>query len=160
QEHPTGLLPALNLARARAIRVRVLPVAKSDAENLDRFAALFSPSTRLVAVSAVTTETGVRLPFPERCQLAAERAIPASLDPARAGGQLPLDLHASGCAFAAASGSKWLLGPLGTAFFYFRRDWIDRLKVAWTGSHAGTIDRRESGGVEEWKSRSSEPVPP
>jgi selenocysteine lyase/cysteine desulfurase len=150
QEHPTGLLPALNLALARGIRVRVLPVANSDAENLDRFAALLSPSARLVAVSAVTTETGVRLPFSEMCGLAAEREIPVYLDLAQAAGQLPLDLHASGCAFAAASGSKWLLGPLGTAFFYFRRDWLDRLSVAWTGSHTGIIERVESGRMGEW----------
>jgi selenocysteine lyase/cysteine desulfurase len=140
QEHPTGMFPALALAARWGARVRTLRAAGSDEENLARFQDLLSPRTRLVAVSAVTTEVGVRLPAARICQIAAEREVPVYLDLAQAAGQFPLDLARVGCAFAAASGSKWLLGPLGTAFFYFRRDWIDRLHVAWTGSHTGRLD--------------------
>lgn len=135
QEHPTGLLPALNLAARHGARVRKLRVAGSDAENLERFESLLGDRTRLVAVSGVTTEVGVRLPVGEMCRRVEARGVPVYLDLAQVAGQVPLDLHATGCAFAAASGSKWLLGPLGTAWFYIRRDWTERLRLAWSGSH-------------------------
>ncbi len=159
QEHPTGLLPALNLAARCGVRVRRLEAGAhagahevgsgggSDAENLERFAALLGPRTRLVAVSAVTTELGVRLPFARFCAMAEAARVPVYLDLAQAAGQFPLDLRATGCAFAAASGSKWLLGPLGTAFFYVRSDWTERLRVSWTGSHSGA---ESPGGGIEW----------
>lgn len=140
QEHPTGLFPALNLAARHGVQVRKLRVAASDAENLERYAALLTPRTRLVAISGVTTEVGVRLPMAAMGAVAAERDVPLYLDLAQVAGQMPLDLHATGCAFAAASGSKWLLGPLGTAWFYVRQEWAGRLKVSWTGSSGGSTD--------------------
>jgi selenocysteine lyase/cysteine desulfurase len=140
QEHPTGLLPALNLAATHGVRVRPLVAAATgDDEILERCAALLGPRTRLLAISAVTTETGVRLPVERIATLASEWEVPVYLDLAQAAGQIPLDLHRLRCDFAAGSGSKWLLGPLGTAFFFIRRDWIERLRVAWTGSNTATI---------------------
>ena len=110
--------------------------------------ALINDRTKLVCISHVTTDTGTRLPAREICELAHARGVPVALDAAQSAGQFPIDLRDMDCDFYAGTGHKWLLGGWGTGFFYVKRDWVDRLKVSWTGSQAGTLDRRTMGDLQ------------
>jgi L-cysteine/cystine lyase len=89
QEHPAGLFPWLSLRDRFGVRLQCLPVHDASGaaprphtadELLDRLDALLSPRTRLVALSHVTTETGVRLPAREVCALVHRRCA-SSRDP-------------------------------------------------------------------------------
>ena len=141
EEHPTGIMVWLNLEERSGIKVRKLPLVADRQELLARLADLISDRTRLVSISHVTTDTGTRLPAREICSIAHSHGVPVFLDAAQSVGQFPVDLREMDCDFYAATGHKWLLGGWGTAMFYVRKDWIPRLKVSWTGSHAGKWDR-------------------
>jgi L-cysteine/cystine lyase len=67
--------------------------------------------------------------------VAALKAIgpPVLLDAAQALGAIPVDVHALGCDFYAASGQKWLCGPEGSGCLYVRQDRLDELLVPWPG---------------------------
>ena len=141
EEHPTGIMVWLNLAAERGIRIRKMPLPEDREEMLAGLDALINERTRLVCISHVTTDTGTRLPAREICDLAHDRGVPVAMDAAQSTGQFPIDLRDMDVDFYAGTGHKWLLGGWGTGYFYIRRDWIERLKVSWTGSQAGTLDR-------------------
>ncbi|MBI3970748.1 MAG: aminotransferase class V-fold PLP-dependent enzyme [Chloroflexi bacterium] len=151
QEHPAGILPWLTLRDRYGIVVRCLPVSDAPANSvvlLDNLSSLLGPRTRIVALSHVTTETGVRLPAREICALVHERCPAAAVgfDGAQSAGQFPIDLAEIGCDFYSATGYKWLLGHHGTSFLYIRYirpDWLPRLKPSWSGPGASArLDRQ------------------
>lgn len=113
EEHP-GLLGPLAAARSqRAITVRTVP--------FEQVADAVSPATRLVACSHVSWVSG---------RLAPEMAgldVPVLLDGAQSAGAVPVDVATLGCAFYAASGQKWLCGPIGTGLLWISPDWTERL---------------------------------
>lgn len=148
EEHPTGIMVWRNLEAERGIRVRKMSIPEDREEMLAGLDALINERTKLVCISHVTTDTGTRLPAREICDLAHERDVPVALDAAQSAGQFPIDLRDMDCDFYAGTGHKWLLGGWGTGYFYVRRDWIDRLKVSWTGSQAGTLDRTTMGDLQ------------
>jgi len=121
EEHP-GLLAPLALARERdGVELRVVP--------FDAIADAVSAQTRLVACSHVSWISG-RIVDVEA--LAAAPA-PVLLDGAQGLGALPVDVRALGCEYYAASGQKWLCGPVGSGYLYVRENAIDGLRPAWPG---------------------------
>jgi selenocysteine lyase/cysteine desulfurase len=106
EEHP-GLLAPLGLARRRrGISVRSVPFREVAGE--------VGPDTRLVACSHVSWHTG-RVADSEA--LAACDA-PVLLDGAQGLGAVAVDIAALGCDYYAASGQKWLCGPVGSGYVY------------------------------------------
>lgn len=125
EEHP-GLLAPLARVRERAgVTIRVVP--------FDSVAAAVGPQTRLVACSHVSWISG-RVADTEAL---AAVAAPVLLDGAQGLGAIPVDVRALGCEYYAASGQKWLCGPVGSGYLYVREDAIDGLSPAWPGY--GTI---------------------
>jgi L-cysteine/cystine lyase len=115
EEHP-GLLGPLGAARAqRGIAVRVVP--------FDDLADAVSPATRLVACSHVSWINGRLAPD------MSELDVPVLLDGAQGAGAIPVDVGALGCAFYAASGQKWLCGPVGTGLLWISPEWTDRVRA-------------------------------
>jgi L-cysteine/cystine lyase len=136
QEHP-GLLAPLARARQRhRIKVRVVPFAEIAGE--------VSSSTRLAACSHVSWLGGEVADVPALVAT----GVPVLLDAAQALGAVPVDVHALGCDFYAASGQKWLCGPEGSGSLFVRADRLAELLVPWPGygSLADPQDALES----EW----------
>jgi L-cysteine/cystine lyase len=116
-EHP-GLTGPLAAARARGVRVRAVPLADvADAVG---------PDTRLVACSHVSWASGERAPA---ALMEVGREVPVLLDGAQGMGAIPVDVGALGCAFYAASGQKWMCGPVGTGALWVAPAWRDRVAV-------------------------------
>jgi L-cysteine/cystine lyase len=121
EEHP-GLLVPLARARERpGLAVRVVP--------FDAVPGAVGARTRLVACSHVSWISGR---VADVDALAAASA-PVLLDGAQALGAVPVDVRALGCDYYAASGQKWLCGPIGSGYLYVREDRIDGLAPAWPG---------------------------
>ena len=120
EEHP-GVLAPLAAARARGMRVRVVP--------FDELAAAVEPDTRMVVCSHVSWVTGKVI---NAAGLAATGA-PVLLDGAQGLGAVPVDVGALGCDFYAASGQKWMCGPNGIGYVYARAERIDALRAPWPG---------------------------
>jgi L-cysteine/cystine lyase len=131
EEH-LGVYAALAaLARRLGVDVRRVPFqAVADEVGL---------RTRLVVCSHVSWRTG-RVADVERI---VDRGAPVLLDGAQALGAIPVDVHALGCDYYAASGQKWLCGPPGTGCLYVRASRLRTLTPPWP-SEASIGDARDS----------------
>ena len=131
EEHP-GLLAPLAAARERrGISVRVVP--------FDEVPGAAGPSTRLIACSHVSWHTGR---VADAAALAAA-GPPVLLDGAQGLGAIPVDVGELGCDFYAASGQKWLCGPIGSGYLYVRSDRIEALSPIAPG-YASLADPRKA----------------
>jgi L-cysteine/cystine lyase len=119
EEHPGVLAPLGALRARRGVSVRVVPFAE--------LAAAVGPSTRLVACSHVSWQTGSIV---DAAALAATPAL-VLLDGAQGLGAVPVDVRALGCDFYAASGQKWLCGPNGMGYLYARSELVPDLPAPW-----------------------------
>jgi len=108
----------------------------------DAVADAVGPRTRLVACSHVSWISGRIV---DVGALAASPA-PVLLDGAQGLGAVPVDVRALGCEYYAASGQKWLCGPVGSGYLYVRENAIDALHPAWPGygTLADTVHPLES----------------
>jgi len=138
-EHPGGAMCWLSLAKDRGVRVKLFEPGVGGEDTLARAAAAMTPRTRVLSVSHVTCTHGLRLPVRELTKLCRDKGIVSVVDGAQALGMLPVDLHAIGCDFYAASGHKWLLGPTGTGLLYVRRAMFDM----WHPTYVGAYSDRE-----------------
>ncbi|MEV4422179.1 aminotransferase class V-fold PLP-dependent enzyme [Patulibacter sp. NPDC049589] len=107
QEHAGLLGPLAALVAQRGVAVRSAP--------LEGIVEAVGPGTRLVACSHVRWTDGALAPA-ALADLAGE--VPVLLDGAQGAGAIHVDVAALGCAYYAASGQKWLCGPIGTGFLW------------------------------------------
>jgi len=121
EEHPGLLAPLASLRERRGVRVRVAPFAELPGE--------VGLATRLVACSHVSWHTGRVM---DTAALAASGAA-VLLDGAQGLGAIPVDVRDLGCDFYAASGQKWLCGPIGSGYLYVRGERIEGLAPAAPG---------------------------
>lgn len=106
--------------------LRVVPVTPAGELDLEAYARLLGPRTRLVALTHVSNALGTVNPAREIVRLARERGIPVLLDGAQAVPHLQPDLQALDCDFYAFSAHK-LFGPTGLGVLWMRKPWLDRL---------------------------------
>jgi isopenicillin-N epimerase len=93
-----------------------------------------SGRTRVLAISHVTSPTGIVVPVEELCERARAAGILSVVDGAHAVGQVPLELGSLGADFYAGNCHKWLCAPKGAGFLWVREELQDRtdpLVVSW-----------------------------
>ena len=134
QEHEAMIHPLLYLHNSKGIVVKRIEVSPESSVMLARLEEALTAKTRLVAMSLVSCETGVRLPAREISQWAAEHGLLSLFDGAQASGAYPVDMSSLGCDFYASNGHKWLSGPKGTGFFYGRMEKLVQLSPAHVGA--------------------------
>lgn len=86
-------------------------------------------NVRLIAVSAVSFWDGRRHEVEKIGTLCEKKNILFSIDAIQAAGAIPIDVKAWKCDFLSSGGQKWLFGPMGTGFVYFRKQLIPELLV-------------------------------
>ena len=130
--------------RVRAQRdgfvVRSLPVpipAPSAEKLLSDFERAITPRTRVIAITHVTSTTGIQYPAREIAALARKRGIYMHLDGAQTFGALDVNLSEVGCDSYSASAHKWLMGPLEAGILWVRAEripqiWPSIVTAGWT----------------------------
>ncbi len=117
-EHPGLLVPLAIGARRHGYTVRQVPFAEIAQE---------AGSAKLVACSHVSWITGELV---DAEALAGGDAL-VLLDGAQGLGAVPVDVRHLDCDFYAASGQKWMCGPVGSGYLYVREGHLDALTPAW-----------------------------
>jgi L-cysteine/cystine lyase len=130
-EHEGGLLPVYVLKQRYGVDIKVIDITPD--EVLVQLGAAITPRTRLLVISHVLWNTGVRLPLADIMALAQRRNILVLVDGAQSAGSIPLDLPASGVDFYAIPGQKWLCGPEGTGALYVRKDRLSLVAPTFVG---------------------------
>ncbi len=108
---------------------------------VDDIAPLMDQRTRLVSLSAVQFSNGFRQDLDATGELCSRNAVMLNLDAIQWVGALALDLGRYKVDFMSVGSHKWLLGPIGSGFFFCRRNVLDRLDPPSVGYH--TVGKHE-----------------
>jgi cysteine desulfurase / selenocysteine lyase len=138
-EYPSNVYCWMNLAR-RGVTIRWVK-ARSGAIAVDDVAAAIDERTRVVSLSGVQFSNGFRLDLDRLCDVCQRKKVFLNLDMIQWIGALTLDLAAWPIDFLSAGSHKWLLGPIGSGFFYCRKSSMPHLHVSSVGYH--TVDKSE-----------------
>ncbi len=140
-EHGAGLVPVYVLRDRYGVEVEIVDIG--DGRNvLRKLVRAIDARTRLVSVSHVSFNTGLRLPLKELAEQVTARGTELLVDGAQSVGVFGIDLHDIGCDYYAFPGHKWMLGPDATGALYVRKDRIPTLAISFAGNEsAKTFDR-------------------
>jgi selenocysteine lyase/cysteine desulfurase len=136
QEHPSGGLPWISMARQHGVEIKLLSIDGEQAAVQERLEGMITPRTRLIFTSEVSCYSGIRLPVKKIAGIARAHGVLSMIDGAHAVGVVPVDMREIGCDFYAANCHKWLMGPQGTAFLFVREDRLDEVSLTWSGAGA------------------------
>jgi cysteine desulfurase/selenocysteine lyase len=125
-EHHSNIVPWQLLCEQTGAVLRVAPINEIGEVDLDAFANLLSPRTRLVAVAHVSNALGTINPVREMIEQAHGAGAVVLVDGAQAVPHLTVDVESLGCDFYAFSSHK-MFGPTGVGVLYGRRELLERM---------------------------------
>ena len=134
-EFPTNVTPWQLAAQRHGLQVELLPLdgfGDGSGDGLARVeAALRAGGVRLVAVSAVQFQTGLRMPTDALAALCHRYGAEIFVDAIQCIGGAPFQVGTLD--YVAGGGHKWLMGTEGSGFLYVRPDRVAALQP-WTAS--------------------------
>jgi cysteine desulfurase / selenocysteine lyase len=120
-EHHANIVPWQLLAEQTGARLRVIEVEDDGRVAFDRYTALLSDRTKLVAVAHVSNVLGTVLPVAEIAAAAHRAGARVLVDGAQAVAHLPVSVTALDADFYAFSGHK-VFGPTGIGALYAKAE--------------------------------------
>ena len=138
--HPSNNDSWLVRAQRDGFVVKSLPVpipAPSAEKLLADFERAITPRTRVIAITHLTSTTGIQYPAREIAALARKHNIYMHLDGAQTFGAFDVNLAEIGCDSYSASAHKWLMGPLEAGILWVRAEripqiWPSIVTAGWT----------------------------
>ena len=126
-EHHSNIVPWQLLAGRTGARLRVARVDERGVLDLDHWASLVGPRTRIAAAVHVSNALGTVNPIREMVRIAHDRGVPVLVDGAQAVPHGLVDVQDLGCDFYALSGHK-AYGPTGIGALWGRHELLDAMK--------------------------------
>ncbi len=120
-EFPANVTPWQRAADLFGLATAMLPLSAFERSPEEGLAALereLARGARLVAVSAVEFQTGLRMPLRPMAELAHRYGAEIFVDAVQALGVVPLDAPALGIDYLAGGAHKWLMGLQGAGVLY------------------------------------------
>ena len=140
KEYASNVYCWQNLAR-RGVGINWVP-APGGRVTPEAIEAAIDERTRLVSVSAVQFWNGYRVDLAKLSEICQRRGVLLNLDAIQLVGVLDIDVSQYQIDFLSAGAHKWLLGPIGTGFFYCRKDSMDKIWPQNVGYH--TVNKSEA----------------
>jgi cysteine desulfurase / selenocysteine lyase len=134
REFPANVYAWMALERARGVTYRRVPTVDRLADEEALLRALDEPRVKVLTISWVSFETGLRVDLARLGAACRERGIFFVVDAIQGVGAAPLDVRACHVDILACGAQKWLLSPWGTGFAYVRRELVGGLEpndVGW-----------------------------
>jgi cysteine desulfurase / selenocysteine lyase len=125
-EHHSNIVPWQLLCEQTGAVLRVVPIDDAGEVDLDRYAALLSPRTRIVAMGHVSNALGTVNPVRQVIEQAHARGAVVLIDGAQAVPHLPVDVRALDCDFYVFSSHK-MYGPTGVGVLYGRPSLLEAM---------------------------------
>ena len=111
-EHHSNIVPWQMLCEQTGAVLRVVPINTRGEVEMDAYAAMLSPRTRIVAMAHVSNALGTINPVRQVVEQAHACGAVVLIDGAQAAPHLVIDVQALDCDFLAVSGHK-MCGPSG-----------------------------------------------
>jgi cysteine desulfurase / selenocysteine lyase len=125
-EHHSNIVPWQILCEQVGAVLRVAPIDERGEIDLDAFAALLSPRTRMVAISHVSNALGTINPVRTIIEQAHAHGAVVLVDGAQAAPHLIVDVQALDCDFYVFSSHK-MFGPTGVGVLYGRGELLEAM---------------------------------
>ena len=106
---------------------------------VELFTRAFTPHTRVLAVTYVSSNSGDMLPVAELCRVARERNVLSLIDSAQAFGVIDVNLATMQPDFFTGSMHKWPCGPKEKGVLYINRAVHDRIAPTIVGLYGGAV---------------------
>ncbi len=116
-EHHSNIVPWQILCEEKGAVLTVAPIDDRGQLQMDHFAELIGPRTKIVAVTHLSNALGTVTPLREMIRLAHEHGVPVLVDGAQAVPHFAVDVQALDCDFYAFSGHKGY-APTGIGVLY------------------------------------------
>lgn len=125
-EHHSNIVPWQLQAAKKGIALKVIPLTETSELDIEAYANLFTPQTKLVSVTHVSNVLGTINPVKEMIRIAHEHYVPVMLDGAQSIPHFKVDVQELDCDFLAFSGHK-VYGPTGIGILYGKEEWLEKL---------------------------------
>jgi cysteine desulfurase/selenocysteine lyase len=125
-EHHSNIVPWQLLCEQTGAVLRVVPIDETGDIDLEQYAALLSPRTRIVAMGHVSNALGTVNPVREIVEQAHARGAVVLIDGAQAVPHLAVDVQALDCDFYVFSSHK-MYGPTGVGVLYGRPSLLEAM---------------------------------
>lgn len=124
-EHHSNIVPWHFLRERHGAVLKYVPVTDEGDLDVDAYAKLFSPRTKMVALTQMSNALGTITPIKTMILTAHERGVPVLVDGCQGVVHMPTDVRDLDCDFLVCSGHK-LYGPTGIGLLYGK---IEHLKT-------------------------------
>ena len=131
---------AISYVGARPVFVDIDPATYTlDPDLVER---AITPRTRVIAITHLTSTTGIRYPVKPIAELARRRDIFLHVDGAQTFGACAVNLRDLGCDSYSASAHKWPMGPLEAGVLFVRSErvgqiWPSIVSAGWSDGLKG-----------------------
>ncbi len=152
--HPSNLDSWKSQAKRLGFSLRIVAATQlieSPDALAEKVEEALTEKTRVLAVTHVTSSTGLVYPVSRLCRNARQRNVWTHVDGAQSAGMLPVDLREMGCDSDATSSHKWLMGPLEAGVLYVasyrqKEVWPAIVSVGYTDDGRGGARALEAYG--------------
>ncbi|GEP01045.1 cysteine desulfurase [Methylobacterium haplocladii] len=125
-EHHSNIVPWHFLRERYGAVIKWAPVDDEGNFLLDAYEKLFSPRTKMVAITHMSNVLGTVTPAEAIIRIAHGHGVPVLLDGAQSAVHRTIDVQALDCDFFVFTGHK-VYGPTGIGVLYGKKEWLDRL---------------------------------
>ena len=148
-EHASNVLPWLELANEKGIKVKYIPLNKDHKLDYDELVKMIGPKTKVISIAHVTNTIGDIRPVEKIGKLCKENNIYFVVDGAQSVPHFKVDVLKNNIDFLAFSAHK-MLGPTGVGVLYGKYDLLNETRPINFGGGMNNIF--ESTGEVEYKS--------
>jgi cysteine desulfurase / selenocysteine lyase len=125
-EHHSNIVPWHFHRERKGAVLKWAPVDDDGNFLLDEFEKLFSPRTKIVAVTHMSNVLGTVTPVNDIVRIAHAHGVPVLIDGSQGAVHLDVDVRDLDCDFYVFTGHK-VYGPTGIGVLYGKREWLARM---------------------------------
>jgi cysteine desulfurase/selenocysteine lyase len=125
-EHHSNIVPWHYHRERKGAVIKWAPVDEDGNFLVEEFAKLFTPRTKIVAITHMSNALGTIVPIAEVIRIAHAHGVPVLVDGSQAAVHLSVDVQALDADFYVFTGHK-LYGPSGIGALYAKMKWLDEL---------------------------------
>jgi cysteine desulfurase / selenocysteine lyase len=125
-EHHSNIVPWQMLRDERGIVLKYIPMLPDGTLDMEYARTVFTPKTKLLAVTAVANALGTIVPLDVLIPMAKEHGATVLVDGAQSVPHMTVDVQALGADFLAFSSHK-MLGPTGMGVLWGRMDLLNAM---------------------------------
>ena len=125
-EHHSNIVPWQLVRERKGIVLKVIPINDAGEVDMEVYEKLFTPRTRLVAVTHVSNVLGTVNPVKQMAAVAHAHGARILVDGAQSVPHFPVNVQDIDCDFLTFSGHK-VYGPTGIGVLYGKEELLDRM---------------------------------